>query len=229
MEKTREAPFGHFEDGTPVAPYGCTPAGNIRLKPLKGQEARIRLEYSEHNDALAELLNAEGVDVEVWCKDDPDPDPAPPEADEAPEPDPEPEPDEEPEEVVPELEPEPEPEPRDWLMLSEVEDRCGVHRSVIADMVKKGWIAGMEPGRQGRPQEWHPHHVEALEKQLRARRIIAGLSEADLVAGACNLDPHRLETCVAAITSKGIRLIDASSPISSLSRISKEPIVIFPK
>jgi KaiC/GvpD/RAD55 family RecA-like ATPase len=122
----------------------------------------------------------------------------------------------------------PPPEERNWLTLSEVEAEAGVSRTIISQMVAKGWIPGMEPGKQGRPQEWHPHHVAKVIGQLRKRRQIAALADAELVAKADNVEPHRLETCVVAITEKGVRIIDAERSLRSLVQISKSPVVIFP-
>lgn len=122
----------------------------------------------------------------------------------------------------------PPPDQRDWLTLSEVEALAGVSRTIISQMVGKGWIPGMEPGKQGRPQEWHARHVACLIRQLRKRRMIAALADAELVAQADNLPEHRLETCVAAITTKGVRIIDADRSLRSLAQITKDPVVIFP-
>jgi len=117
---------------------------------------------------------------------------------------------------------------RDWMTLSEVESSAGVSRTIISQMVAKGWIPGMEPGKQGRPQEWHARHVACLIRQLRKRRMIVALADAELVAQADCLPAHRLETCVAALTTKGVRIIDADRSLRSLAQITKDPVVIFP-
>ena len=135
-------------------------------------------------------------------------------------------------EPKPEPNPEPEAPPKDereWMTLGEVEEEVGISRTLIAQMVAAGRIPGMEPGKQGRPQEWYGHHVELLKKQLRSRRIIRSLSDPDRVAAACNVEPHRLEMGTAAITSKGLRIIDSSKSLRSLRQITKDPIIIFPE
>lgn len=215
---SKKTPFGCFEDGTPVAPYGLTAAGNVRQKPMKDEEyLPVTVDANAFGEVLALDLEEKGVKV---IRLHPTRANVPPEADNLPATDPPPDPPKPKDD-------EPEPEERDWKTLKEVEAEVGVSRTWISQMVAAEMIPGMEPGKQGKPQHWYLPQIEAIRRILELQEAIRKLDAPHAIAQACNVEPYRLENHVAIITPKGMRLISRTSSLDGLRGIARGPVVVL--
>ena len=215
---SKKTPFGCFEDGTPVAPYGLTAAGNVRQRPMKDVEyLPVTVDATAFGMALAADLEEKGVEVILV---QPARANVPPEESNLPATDPPPDP--------PKLkDDEPEPEERDWKTLKEVEAEVGVSRTWISQMVAAEMIPGMEPGKQGKPQHWYLPQIEAIRRILELQDRIRKLDAPHAIAQACNVESYRLENHVAIITPKGMRLVSRTSSLDSMRGIARGPVVVL--